>query len=31
VTVPTGWGSGTMVTERIDVVTANSGTIAYTD
>jgi hypothetical protein len=31
VTIPTGWGNGTMVTERIDIVTAASGTVAYTD
>ena len=31
ITIPTSWGNGTMVTERIDIVTAASGTVAYTD
>lgn len=31
VTIPTSWGTGTMVTERIDVVTAGAGKIAFTD
>jgi hypothetical protein len=30
VSIPTSWGSGTMVTERVEIVAA-SGTIAYTD
>jgi hypothetical protein len=31
VSIPTSWGTGTMVTERIDIVTAGSGAIAFTD
>ena len=31
VAIPTAWGTGTMVTERIDIVTAAAGTIAFTD
>jgi hypothetical protein len=30
VTIPTAWGTGSMVTERIDIVTA-AGKIAFTD
>lgn len=31
VTIPTSWGTGTMVTERIDIITAGAGKIALTD
>jgi hypothetical protein len=31
VAIPTPWGTGTMVTERIDIVTAAAGKIALTD
>ena len=31
VTIPTSWGTGSMVTERIDIVTAAAGKIAFTD
>jgi hypothetical protein len=30
-TIPTAWGTGSMVTERIDIVTATAGKIALTD
>lgn len=31
VTIPTAWGTGSMVAKRIDVITATSGKIAFTD
>jgi hypothetical protein len=31
VTIPTTWGNGTMVTERIDIITAAAGKIALTN
>jgi hypothetical protein len=31
VTIPTSWGTGAMVTERIDIITAGAGKIALTD
>ena len=31
VTIPTSWGTGTMVTERIDIVSATAGKVALTD
>ncbi len=31
VSIPTSWGTGTMVTERIEIATAAAGTIAHTD
>jgi hypothetical protein len=31
ITVPTDWGTGSMVTERIDIVTAAAGKIAFTN
>jgi hypothetical protein len=31
VAIPTPWGTGSMVTERIDIVTAAAGKIAFTD
>jgi hypothetical protein len=31
VTIPTSWGTGTMVTDRIDVVTATAGKVAFTN
>lgn len=31
ITIPTTWGTGTMVTDRIDIVTANAGKIALTN
>ena len=30
-TIPTSWGTGTMVTDRIDIITANAGKIALTN
>jgi hypothetical protein len=30
-TIPSAWGTGSMVTERIDIVTAAAGKIAFTD
>jgi hypothetical protein len=31
VTIPTAWGTGSMVTKRIDIITAGAGKIALTD
>lgn len=31
VTIPTAWGTGSMVAKRIDVITATAGKIAFTD
>jgi hypothetical protein len=31
VTIPTAWGTGSMVAKRIDIVTATAGKIAFTD